>query len=101
MAYSKKRNSDAIIMFRGSHAQTNNTFDNKFANGHPLQINYNTFYSQIQTVTGQSYISINISRSVSRLKSVFVSLILKIMEVQADLIDMVVRLGMISSARHL
>jgi hypothetical protein len=52
-----------------------NTFDRKLANGHPLQINYNTFYSQIQTVTGQSDFSINISRSVSRLKSVFVSLI--------------------------
>ena len=52
-----------------------NTFDRKIANGQPLQINYNTFYSQIQTVTGQTDFSVNISRSVSRLKSVFVSLI--------------------------
>ena len=54
-----------------------NTFDRKIANGQPLQINYNTFYSQIQTVTGQTDFSVNISRSVSRLKSVFVSLIKK------------------------
>ncbi|MFM7984433.1 MAG: hypothetical protein ACKPKO_34420, partial [Candidatus Fonsibacter sp.] len=46
----------------------------KIEDNKPLQINYNTFYSQIQTITGQSDVSVNVSRSVSRLKSVFVSL---------------------------
>lgn len=52
-----------------------NTYDRKIANGTPIQINYNTLYSQIQTVTGLNEMSVIVSRSASRLKSVFVSFI--------------------------
>ncbi|MFM7983682.1 MAG: hypothetical protein ACKPKO_30595, partial [Candidatus Fonsibacter sp.] len=42
--------------------------------GKKLTLNYNTFISQYQTITDQTDFSINISRSLTRLKSVFVSL---------------------------
>jgi len=42
--------------------------------GKPLNINYNTLISQIQTITGNSNLNVNVSRSITRLKSVFVSL---------------------------
>lgn len=54
-----------------------NALDNAFAEhllgGGFLPINYNTFISQMQTVKGQK-LGVNVSRAVSRLKSVFVSL---------------------------
>ena len=42
--------------------------------GKSFPINYNTFVSQIQTITNQSAPYINVSRALARLKSVFVSL---------------------------
>ena len=36
-----------------------------------LTLNYNTFISQYQTIAGQKNLSINITRSLARLKSVF------------------------------
>ena len=39
--------------------------------GKKLTLNYNTFISQYQTITNQTDFSINISRSLTRLKSVF------------------------------
>ncbi|MFM7985611.1 MAG: hypothetical protein ACKPKO_40495, partial [Candidatus Fonsibacter sp.] len=39
-----------------------------------LSINYNTLISQMQTITGNSNLHVNVSRSLTRLKSVFVSL---------------------------
>ena len=41
--------------------------------GKKLTLNYNTFISLYQTVTNQVDFSINITRSLTRLKSVFVS----------------------------
>ena len=42
--------------------------------GTQLTLNYNTFISQYQTITGQTDFAINIMRSLTRLKYVFVSL---------------------------
>ena len=42
--------------------------------GKKLTLNYHTFMSQYQTIIDQTDISINITRSLNRLKSVFVSL---------------------------
>ena len=42
--------------------------------GKQLTLNYNTYISQYQTITGQTDFAINITRSLTRLKSVFVSL---------------------------
>ena len=42
--------------------------------GKKLTLNYNTFISQYQSIIDQTDISINITRSLTRLKSVFVSL---------------------------
>ncbi|MFM7988893.1 MAG: hypothetical protein ACKPKO_57235 [Candidatus Fonsibacter sp.] len=71
MEYSKTHKIKCdLITLNGGYE---NTYDRKIANGTPLQINYNTFYSQIQTVTGLTEVSVNVSRSASRLKSVFVS----------------------------
>ena len=54
-----------------------NALDNSFAEhllgGGSLPINYNTFISQMQTVAG-SKLGVNVSRAVTRLKSIFVSL---------------------------
>ena len=55
-----------------------NGLDNSYAehllSGKSLPINYNTFVSQMQTVQGQDKPSINVSRALTRLKSVFVTL---------------------------
>jgi hypothetical protein len=54
-----------------------NALDNSYAkhllDGGSLPINYNTFVSQMQTVSGPD-VSINVSRALTRLKSVFVTL---------------------------
>ncbi|MFM7981091.1 MAG: hypothetical protein ACKPKO_17410 [Candidatus Fonsibacter sp.] len=42
--------------------------------GKKLTLNYNTFISQYQTISNQPDFVINITRSLTRLKSVFVSL---------------------------
>ena len=60
------------------------TLDNALDNSHAphilagkaLPINYNTYISQIQTVSGTD-IAVNVSRSVTRLKSIFVNFIKK------------------------
>jgi hypothetical protein len=56
-----------------------NALDNSYAqhllSGKTLPIAYNTFISQIQTVAGQDAPSINVSRALTRLKSVFVTLV--------------------------
>ena len=55
-----------------------NALDNSYAqhllSGKSLPISYNTFVSQIQTITGQNAPLINVSRALTRLKSVFVTL---------------------------
>lgn len=55
-----------------------NSLDNSYAehllSGKSLPINYNTFVSQMQTILGQDKPSINVSRALTRLKSVFVTL---------------------------
>ena len=52
-----------------------NSFEESFyksiSEGKPLNINYNTLISQIQTITGNSNLNVNVSRSITRLKSVF------------------------------
>ena len=59
-----------------------NGLDNSYAehllSGKSLPINYNTYVSQIQTIlsgtNGQQKVLLNITRALTRLKSVFVSL---------------------------
>ena len=55
-----------------------NALDNSYAqhllSGKSLPISYNTFVSQMQTLTGQNTPLINVSRALTRLKSVFVTL---------------------------
>jgi hypothetical protein len=55
-----------------------NALDNSYAqhllSGKSLPISYNTFVSQMQTIAGQDAPSINVSRALTRLKSVFVTL---------------------------
>ena len=50
----------------------NNEYVKYLLEGKALAINYNTYVSQFQTVVGQEN-STNITRSFSRLKSIFVS----------------------------
>ena len=60
-----------------------NGLDNQFAehllSGKSLPINYNTYVSQMQSIlsgaTGQQKVRLNVTRALSRLKSVFVSLV--------------------------
>ena len=55
-----------------------NALDNSYAqhllSGKSLPISYNTFVSQMQTIAGQEKPLINVSRALTRLKSVFVTL---------------------------
>ena len=55
-----------------------NALDNSYTklleDGKTFPINYNTFVSQVQTISNQSAPYINVSRALTRLKSVFVSL---------------------------
>jgi len=55
-----------------------NALDNSYAqhllSGKSLPISYNTFVSQMQTIAGQDSPVINVSRALTRLKSVFVTL---------------------------
>ncbi len=51
-----------------------NTYAEHLSSGKSLPINYNTFVSQMQTITGQPKPSVNVSRALTRLKSVFVTL---------------------------
>jgi len=51
-----------------------NSYTEMLLSGKSFPINYNTFVSQIQTITNQSAPYINVSRALTRLKSVFVSL---------------------------
>ena len=56
-----------------------NALDNSYAqhllSGKSLPISYNTFVSQMQTIAGQDKPLINVSRALTRLKSVFVTLL--------------------------
>ena len=56
-----------------------NALDNSYAqhllSGKSLPISYNTFVSQMQTIAGQDAPLVNVSRALTRLKSVFVTLI--------------------------
>ena len=49
-----------------------NNYDSHFLNGGKLPISYNTYICQSQAVSGTD-LSVNVSRAISRLKSVFVS----------------------------
>ncbi len=55
-----------------------NALDNSYAlhllQGKSLPISYNTFVSQLQTISGQDAPLVNVSRALTRLKSVFVTL---------------------------
>jgi hypothetical protein len=55
-----------------------NALDNSYAqhllSGRSFPISYNTFVSQIQTISGQNNPLLNVSRALTRLKSVFVTL---------------------------
>ena len=60
-----------------------NSLDNSYAehllSGKNLPINYNTYVSQMQSIlsgaTGQQKVRLNVTRALSRLKSVFISLV--------------------------
>ena len=49
-----------------------NNYDSHLLSGKSLPINYNTYITQSQAVSGQD-VSVNVSRAISRLKSIFVS----------------------------
>ena len=49
-----------------------NNYDSHLLNGGKLPISYNTYVTQSQAISGQD-VAINVSRAISRLKSVFVS----------------------------
>ncbi|MFM7980282.1 MAG: hypothetical protein ACKPKO_13290, partial [Candidatus Fonsibacter sp.] len=51
----------------------NDSYVKLLEDGKKLTLNYNTFISQYQTISNQTDFSINITRSLTRLKSVFVS----------------------------
>ena len=48
----------------------NESYTKLLEEGKKLTLNYNTFISQYQTITGQTDFAINITRSLTRLKSV-------------------------------
>jgi hypothetical protein len=70
------------VMVKCDACTLDNALDNSYAehllSGKSLPINYNTYISQIQTLlsgeNGQKSVRLNITRSLSRLKSVFVTL---------------------------
>ena len=49
-----------------------NNYDSHLLNGGKLPVSYNTYVTQSQAISGQD-VAINVSRAISRLKSVFVS----------------------------
>ena len=49
-----------------------NNYDSHLLNGGKLPVSYNTYVTQSQAIKGQD-VSVNVSRAISRLKSVFVS----------------------------
>jgi hypothetical protein len=49
-----------------------NNYDSHLLSGKSLPINFNTYITQSQAITGQD-VSVNVSRAISRLKSIFVS----------------------------
>jgi len=51
-----------------------NTYAQHLSSGKSLPINYNTFVSQVQTITREPKPSVNVTRALTRLKSVFVTL---------------------------
>ena len=51
-----------------------NSYVEHLLSGNSLPLSYNTFVSQMQTVAGQNDVLINVSRAITRLKSVFVTL---------------------------
>ena len=65
-----------------------NALDNSYAqhllSGKSLPITYNTFISQMQTIAGQDNPLLNVSRAITRLKSVFVTLNKDLTGIRAD-----------------
>jgi hypothetical protein len=51
-----------------------NSYNERLLQGKSFPISYNTFISQMQTIAGQDNPLINVSRAITRLKSVFVTL---------------------------
>jgi len=72
------------VQFKCDSCTLDNALDNSYAqhllSGKSIPINYNTYVSQVQstisnTNTGQQVVRLNITRALSRLKSVFLTLI--------------------------
>jgi hypothetical protein len=53
-------------------SQVHNEYASHLMQGHPIPINYTSYITQLQTVTGGD-VNVNITRSCSRLKSIFIS----------------------------
>jgi hypothetical protein len=51
-----------------------NSYVDHLLKGNSLPVSYNTFVSQLQTVAGQNDVLVNVSRAITRLKGVFVTL---------------------------
>jgi len=64
-----------------------------------LPISYNTFVSQMQTVAGQDAPSINVSRALTRLKSVFITLTKDAVNTYTTTLRVIRRLGEIEDQR--
>ena len=80
-----------------------NALDNSYAqhllSGKSLPISYNTFVSQMQTVAGQDAPSINVSRALTRLKSVFITLNKNFVNTYTTTLRVIRRLGEIEDQR--
>ena len=67
------------VMVKTDVCTLDNALDNSYYqhvnSGKSLPIHYNTFISQIQTIAGQDNPLITVSRAITRLKSVFVTLV--------------------------
>ena len=51
-----------------------NSYVDHLLKGNSLPLSYNTFVSQLQTIAGQNDVLVNVSRAITRLKGVFVTL---------------------------
>jgi hypothetical protein len=51
-----------------------NSYVEHLLKGNSLPLSYNTFVSQLQTIAGQNDVLVNVSRAITRLKGVFVTL---------------------------
>ena len=55
-----------------------NSYEAHLLEAKTLPINYNTYINQMQNISGQTDIAINVSRAISRLKSILFTFLKKV-----------------------